>query len=191
MDYKTKTYRIKNMICTRCNEVVSDIFSENNSKVISVDLGVVTVQFLENYNEETIKKLLEKRGFEIIVDEEDIIVEKIKVSITKLFFHEKKNDNLKNSAWLEGEIGIPYHKLCTVFSHKTNTTIEKYLILQKIERAKELIKYNQMNFEEISIELGYKNLSHLSSQFKKIENQSLSQYKKDMSSGRTEIDKLI
>lgn len=191
MEYITKTYRIKNMICTRCNEVVSEIFTNNHSKIISVDLGIVTVQLLENYNESTIKELLEKRGFEIIVDEEDAIVEQIKVSITKLFFHEKKNENLKNSAWLEDEIGIPYHKLCAAFSSRTDTTIEKYIILQKIERVKELINYNQMNFEEISLELGYKNLSHLSNQFKKIEKQSLSQYKKDISSGRTEIDKLI
>lgn len=191
MDYTAKTYRIKNMICTRCNEVVSEIFSENNSKIISVDLGLVKVQLLEGFDELVIKKLLEDRGFEIIVDAEEIIVEQIKVSITKLFFHDKVNDNLKNSAWLENEIGIPYHKLCSAFSNRTNTTIEKYIILQKIERVKELINYNQMNFEEISLELGYKNLSHLSSQFKKIENQSLSEYKKNVNSNRKEINKLI
>lgn len=191
MVYLTKTYRIKNMICTRCNDVVSDIFSNNNSKIISVDLGIIKVQILDNFDESIIKKLLEARGFEIIVDVEDIIVEQIKVSITKLFFHEKTNENLKNSVWLENEIGIPYHKLCSAFSSRTNTTIEKYIILQKIERAKELINYNQMNFEEISLELGYKNLSHLSSQFKKIENQSLSEYKKSINSQRTEIDKLL
>lgn len=191
MAYETRTYRIKNMICTRCNEVVSEIFNNNDSKIISVDLGIVKVQLLENFDESIIKKHLEDRGFEIIVDAEDIIVEQIKVAVTKLFFHEKENENLKNSVWLESETGIPYHKLCSVFSNRTNTTIEKYIILQKIERAKELIKYNQMNFEEISLELGYKNLSHLSAQFKKIEKQSLSEYRKNINSSRIEIDKLI
>lgn len=191
MTFLSKTYRIKNMICTRCNEVVSDIFNNHNSKIISVELGLVKIQVLDNFNEDDVSKKLEERGFEIIKDESDIILEQIKVAITKLFFHDKENENLKNSAWLENEIGIPYYKLRKIFSEKTETTIEKYIISQKIERAKELIRYNQMNFEEISLELGYKNLSHFSTQFKKIVHQSLTQYKKNTNSNRKEIDKLL
>lgn len=179
------------MICTRCIEAVTDIFNSYHSKIMSIELGLVEIQTFEGFDEKEISDRLKTRGFEIIKSDEDIILEKIKVTVTKLFFHDKINENLKNSVWLEKEIGVPYHKLRTIFRDKTGTTIEKYIIAQKIERAKELIRYNQMNFEEISKELGYKNLSHLSNQFKKLEQKSLTQYKNSMSPNRKEINKLL
>ena len=40
--------------------------------------------------------------------------------------------------------------------------------MHKIEKVKELIIYDELNLTEISYKLGYKSISHLSSQFKKV-----------------------
>jgi AraC family transcriptional regulator len=179
------------MVCQRCVESVQQIFEEHNAKILEIDLGTVKIDYDERFDEFKISKILENRGFEMLKDKEKVLVEQIKVAITKLFFHEKQNENLKNSVWLENEVGVSYQKLCKVFSKETNTTIEKYIILSKIERVKELISYNKMNFEEISKALGYKNLSHLSTQFKKIENKSLSEFKNDINQSRKRLDEIL
>jgi len=47
-------------------------------------------------------------------------------------------------------------------------TIEKYYILKKIERAKELLGSGKLTLSDIAFKLQYSSLSHLSNQFKKI-----------------------
>jgi AraC-like DNA-binding protein len=58
------------------------------------------------------------------------------------------------------------------------TTIENYYILQKIERTKELLSYDELNLNQISDRLGYSSASHLSSQFKKVTGISSGEFKK-------------
>lgn len=179
------------MVCQRCVESVQQIFEAHHATILEIDLGSVKISYDDKFIESEISNTLQNRGFKILIDDEKVLVEEIKVAITKLFFHEKKNENLKNSVWLESEIGTSYQQLSKVFTKITGATIEKYIILSKIERVKELISYNKMNFEEISKELGYKNLSHLSNQFKKLENKSLSEYKNAVNQNRKRIDEIL
>jgi AraC-like DNA-binding protein len=67
-------------------------------------------------------------------------------------------------------------------------TIEKYIINQKIEKAKELIIYNEMNFSEIAYQLGYSSVAHLSAQFKKVTGLTPSHFKKTGGTSRKPID---
>ncbi|MBX9734881.1 MAG: AraC family transcriptional regulator, partial [Chitinophagaceae bacterium] len=58
--------------------------------------------------------------------------------------------------------------LSNLFSEVEGTTIEKYFIVQRIEKVKELIVYDELNLSEIADRLGYSSVAYLSSQFKKI-----------------------
>lgn len=179
------------MVCPRCVDVVREIFIQNQSKNLSVELGKVDFFYEGNFSFDKLNEDLIERGFEIVESENEIITEKIKLTIIKLVFYDKINENFKNSAWLENELKIPYQKLSKAFAEVTNTTIEKYLILQKIERVKELVTYNKMNLKEIAHSLGYKHLSHLSNQFKTIEGLSLSEYKKTNMNDRKFLDDIL
>src|SRR5690606_23856356 len=70
-----------------------------------------------------------------------------------------------------------YTKLSHLFSSIEGVTIEKYFINLKIEKAKELLFYQEMNISEIAIHLGYSSVQHLSAQFKKVTGMTPTAYK--------------
>ncbi|WP_315815194.1 helix-turn-helix transcriptional regulator [Paraflavitalea speifideaquila] len=75
---------------------------------------------------------------------------------------------MKLSVLLEEKLQMDYHYLTTLFSSVEGITIEKYAILQRVEKAKELLMYDQLSLGQIADQLGYSSVQHLSQQFKKI-----------------------
>ena len=71
-----------------------------------------------------------------------------------------------------------------------NVTIERYLILQRIERVKELIKYDELTLSEIAFRLGYSSVAHLSNQFKKVTGLSPSAFRAMHDAPRRGIDRV-
>ena len=106
-------------------------------------------------------------------------MEEIKVCIIDLVHNQKTIDkNLNVSEYLKTKMNKSYHQLSKLFSKKQGQTIEHFFIQHRIEKVKELIQYNQMNFSEIAYSLGYKSPQHLSAQFKKISGLTMKAYKK-------------
>jgi YesN/AraC family two-component response regulator len=86
---------------------------------------------------------------------------------------------------------MDYNYLSALFSSIESITIEKYVILQRIERAKELLAYNELNLNEIAYKLSYSSVQHLSQQFKKITGITPSEYKQSAKQlGRQPLDEL-
>jgi len=83
-----------------------------------------------------------------------------------------------------------YSYLSNLFSSVVGTTIEKYIILQRIERVKELLVYGDLTLSEISWKTGYSSVQHLSNQFKKIIGMSPSVYKRMQIYNRKSLDQL-
>jgi AraC family transcriptional regulator len=83
-----------------------------------------------------------------------------------------------NSDYLAKNTGASYGYLSRIFSQQEGITIEKYLIKLKIEKAKELLKYEDMNSEEIAYQLNYSSLAHLSKQFKEVTGYTITDFKK-------------
>lgn len=169
---------VKNMVCDRCVLVVHDELTKLNYNDIDVRLG--EVDFNTNLNEEEIAKIdkhLRDFGFEVLVDKKHKLVNQIKVFIIG-FINEKSyliHDNLSDV--IKGVFNQDYSSLSNIFSEIESVTIEKYYIKQKIEKAKELIVYDELNFSEIAMDLGYSSNAHFSSQFKKITGVSPSSFK--------------
>jgi len=93
------------------------------------------------------------------------LVQKIKDAIIELVFMEDSN-NYKSSVFLAEKLNHSYGYLSNVFSEVTYSSIENFIILQKIERAKQLIIINEMSLTEIAFLLNYSSVAHLSTQFK-------------------------
>ena len=72
------------------------------------------------------------------------------------------------SDYIVAAISQDYSYISNLFSQQENATIEHYYILQKIERVKELLVYDEMSLNEIAFQLHYSSPSHLSKQFKKV-----------------------
>lgn len=165
------------MVCRHCVAAVTSILKRLNIPFESVEIGSAMIDETA-LDAETIEKLdkeLAKEGFERVVDNDSMIVEKIKHAV----LHHVRNEeecHLNLSACVEERVGIPYDTLSRIFSQKEGRTIEKYHIAQKIERVKELLGYGQMNLAEIADRTGYSSASHLSRQFKQVTGMTPSEY---------------
>ncbi|MBP0902244.1 helix-turn-helix domain-containing protein [Mariniflexile gromovii] len=170
---------VKNMVCNRCIKVVKEELIKNNINFSHVDLG--TIYFKEDILEvekEKLKTILEKEGFELVEDKEAVIVENIKSIIVQIIHHGKEKPSFQNfSEFISSEINMDYSQLSKLFSEIKGNTIEHYIIEQRIERAKELIVYNELNLSQISYELNYSSPQHLSRQFKQITGLTPSEFK--------------
>ena len=149
--------------------VVKSILENEGLVAESVELGEVELK--ETPTKIQIVKLetaLKQLGFEIIDNHKSEIIEKIKNAIVTLVHHSKEQLKTNLSAFITSKIHHDYSYLSKLFSEVEGTTIEKYLIAQRIERAKELLVYNQLTLSEIADQLGYSSVAYLSNQFKTI-----------------------
>ncbi len=191
--HQNTTLYIKNMVCPRCIKVVREEFTRLGLDVRSVILGEVVVGgTAESLPTDKIRHVLEDNGFELIEDKRVKTIEKVKHAVLKLAQndYEKNPIRLKDSEFIAKEVGLEYHYLTTLFSSVENLTIEQYLILQKIEHVKELLKYNELSLSEISYRMGYSSVAHVSNQFKKVTGMTPSEFKKLGGAHRHHIDQV-
>jgi AraC family transcriptional regulator len=190
---QTKTLYIKNMVCPRCIKVVKEELNKLGLNVISVELGEATVE-TNNYSISTneIKKILENNGFELLDDKQGKLVEKIKTLIIDKIQNSKPGDleKFNFSKYLSDNLNVTYQYLSHLFSSLEDSTIEKYIIHQKIEKVKELLVYNELTLSEISYNLGYSSVQHLSNQFKQVTGFTPSYYKNLRDKKRIPLDKV-
>jgi len=180
------------MVCPRCIKVVREELIKLGFNVRSVVLGEVELEnVLSEQDYESISKVLEENGFELIDDKKSRIIDKIKTTIIELVhYHSDKPEHINISDYLEEKAGYDYSYLSRIFSEVESITIEKYLINQKIERVKELLIYDELTLSEIAWKLGYSSVQHLSNQFKKYTGLSPSHFKKLKEKKRKSLDEL-
>jgi AraC family transcriptional regulator len=178
---KSQKLYIKNMVCDRCIRVVREEMQLLGHDVRKVELGEVEIGNTLKQNEiEVVKTMLQKNGFELIEDKTGKMIEAIKTAIIQLVHHNHDTEpmKLKYSEYISQTVGKEYHSLSVLFSSVENITIEQYIIKQKIERVKELIKYDDRSLSEISYMMNYSSVQHLSNQFKTITGFTPGQFKK-------------
>lgn len=191
MEKSYKLY-IKNMVCPRCIMAVQDVLDKLEIPYIEVRLGEVTLKEAREHLELTkLKEELQKLGFELIEDQQLQQVERIKSLIIDIV---RNSDNAKSpynfSTYLAEKLSKNYHYLSNLFSEKESITIEKYMILQRIEYAKELLIYDEFSLSEIAWKLNYSSVAHLSNQFKQITGFSPTSFKKLQHKDRNSLDQL-
>ncbi len=186
------TVYIKNMVCDRCIMAVERVFKELNYPVTAVKLGEVSFRVDQGEPDfKLIGERLKSLGFELIEDKKAKLVEKIKTVIVNMIHHQVVNDLKVNySDYIAGETGRDYHYLSNLFSEKENITIEKYIILQKIEKVKELLIYDELSLSEIAWQLQYSSTAHLSRQFKQITGFTPTGFKKLKEHNRHPLDQI-
>lgn len=183
---------IKNMVCDRCLLVVREQLDKLKLPYKHVQLGEVELAEEPKPNQITaLKEKLQALGFEVLDDKKSTTVEKIKNTIIQLIHGTGESElNKKLSVLIEERLKMDYHYLTTLFSSIEGITIEKYVILQRIEKAKELLMYDEMSLGEIADQLGYSSVQHLSQQFKKITGLTPSHFKQLKENKRKPLDKL-
>jgi AraC-like DNA-binding protein len=160
---------IKNMVCIRCTMLVKAELDKLGIRHANLVLGEVEV--LDSFSKEQFEELdvkLRDSGLELIVDKRAKLIEKIKSIIIELIHYSEEELRINFSDYLSKKLNYDYTYLSNLFSEVHGTTIEHYIILQKIERVKELLVYNELTLSEIAWKLHYSSVQHLSNQFKTV-----------------------
>jgi AraC family transcriptional regulator len=183
---------IKNMVCGRCIKTVSGVFEQEGIGYKSVRLGVVETETdLNNGQLDRIRQKLEAEGFELLDDKNSKLIEQIKNEIINLVHYGELDEMKTNlSVFLSNKLHKDYNSISNLFSSVEGTTIEQYFILQKIEKTKELLVYDEFSLSQIAFKLGYSSVAHLSNQFKKITGLTPSQFKNLEISNRKSLDNI-
>ena len=119
----------------------------------------------EQYQE--FESSIKKYGIEIIDDPKNAIVQKIKEVIKEIVYMEDKLTDTKISAYIAEKMNLSYSHLSKIFSEVTYTSIENFMIIQRVERAKQLIIEEKLTCTEVAWKMNYSSVAHLSNQFKK------------------------
>jgi len=157
------------MVSLRCKMLVKAELEKMGLHTITVELGDVNIQeTLSDSQREELKATLLKSGLELMGDKKAILIEKIKNVIIEMIHYSDEVPKINFSNFLAEKLNYDYTYLANQFSETTGVTIEQFIINHKIERAKELIIYDESNMTEIAFKLHYSSVGHLSNQFKKV-----------------------
>ena len=158
------------MVCNRCIKVVKEELEDLGLSVEEIKLGEVKLAGTVNPDVlKTVGDKLEENGFALLDDKKTQIVEKVKnVVIDLVRKSEHDRPKLNYSHLIAERVGYDYNYLSTLFSAMESLTIERYIILQRIEHVKELLVYGEHTLSEIAFLVGYSSVQHLSAQLKKI-----------------------
>lgn len=179
------------MVCFRCKVVIETILQQLDIPYDRIELGKVYLTSpLDDATLDKLKKDLEAVGFELVNDQRSKYIEQIKQEIIHLVHHQDNELQVNLSTYLSEKIGVDYKYLSNLFSMTEGHTIEKYFILQKIEKVKELMVYNELSLSEIAAKLNYSSIAHLSAQFKKVTGFTPSHFRQMQEKSRKSIDKI-
>lgn len=160
---------IKNMVSNRCIMAVKQLLGELKITYVDVKLGEVELPAPLSVNrQEQFARGLLGIGLELITDKKTLLIEKIKNSILELVHYSDEPVTKKYSCFLSEKLEYDYTYLSNLFKKSKGICIEDYIIAHKIERVKQLLVYSNMNLTEISYQLNYSSVGHLSNQFKKV-----------------------
>ena len=182
---------IKNMVCDRCLRSVRHQLETLGLSVGAVSLGKAQVrQWPDNVPEEAVRHALEAEGFELLDDPKAALVNQIKTLLINEVHYEPSRPAHQNmSDFLSQKTGHEYTYLSHLFSTQVGITIERYLIAQRIERAKELLQAGNLSIADIAFALSYSSVPHFTNQFKTITGQTPGQFRK-APVGRRTLDAL-
>ena len=160
---------IKNMVSLRCKMIVKSELEKMHLQFTVVELGEVEItEELSSKQQQELKTSLLRSGLELLEDKKSMLIERIKNIVVEMIHYSDEAPLLNFSSYLSEKLHYDYNYPSNLFSEVKGTTIEHFIIAHKIERAKELLIYNELTLTEIAEKLHYSNVAHLSNQFKKV-----------------------
>ncbi len=179
------------MVCPRCILAIESILNTQKIDYYNVALGRIELKSELNNNDlESLNNSIKELGFELVSNESDKLINQIKSYLIEVVNEGSLNSQKNPSQLLEDKLHKSYGVLSKHFSSVTGTTIERYLILLRIEKVKELLCYTNLTNSEIAFKEGYSSAAYLSNQFKKETGMTPTEFKKMANCDKRSIDTL-
>lgn len=183
---------VKNMVSSRCVSSITSVLVDMGIPFHSVELGSIELKVnLSLLQELDFNNKIKQFGFEIIADNRIILSERIKIIIIDMIHFSEESIKINFSVFLSEKMNHNYTYLSNIFRSVNGVTIQQFIIMNKIERVKELLFYGELNLSEISYKLNYSSIGHLSNQFKKITGISPSDYKNNGKFERVPLEDIV
>ncbi len=170
---------IKYDINLACRVILQEQLEKLGINYQMLDMG--EIEFLDNISPSVFEELrsgLSRYGIELLDNQKSQLIQRIKDTITEMIYERDKLPTSTISAYLSDKLNLSYGYISNIFSEHTYTSIENYIIMQKIERAKKLIIEDGLTLTEVSYKLNYSSVAHLSGQFKKTTGLTPSMFKR-------------
>jgi AraC family transcriptional regulator len=189
---KTSTIHIKNMLCYCCIRVIRTELEQSGIRVDEISLGRAVVSYDPGkITMQGIREILQEMGTDLAETRETRIVEEIKLAVVELIHYMNNVDSIvRKSEYMVEKIGLSYAYLSRIFSSHEHITLERFIILHKIERIKELIDQEELTLSEIAYLMDYSSVQYLSNQFKRYTGMTVSEYKESDRTSKRPIDQL-
>jgi AraC-like DNA-binding protein len=182
---------IKYMVSIRCKMAVKEELKKMGLHFVIVELGVVEImEDISAAQQAELKAALHLTGLELMDDKKAILIEKVNNVITEMIHYSDELPETNYSDYISKKLGYDYTYLSNLFSEVKGITIQQFIIVNKIERVKELLFYGELNLTEISYKLSYSSVAHLSKQFKKVTGLTPSQFKELKGNRRTPLEEI-
>lgn len=178
------------MVCARCIVSVEHTLAEMGIQGMTVGLGFIEGEINESFSEKDFDRRLKASGFELIQDADSTLVENIRHVVIERIRSKNQDNDANWSDILARSFSMDYSAISKTFSEIAGITLERYIILQKIERIKEWLRYDEFTIGEMAWKLGYSSPNHLSNQFKSVTGMSPTQFKNNLSAVRVGLDKV-
>lgn len=163
------TIYVKNMACLHCQELVKSELEKLGVKKAVISQGEVKITGeVSPFKKEQLNQALKRSGFELMDPQKVMLVKRIRNIVDQFLHYSEEQMKSYLPGYLSRKLRYDYSYLSELFSEVYNTTIEKYFVISKIERVKELLVYYKLNLTEISYQLNYNSVSQLSNQFREV-----------------------
>jgi AraC-like DNA-binding protein len=157
------------MVSQRCKMMVKTELNKLGLNYVVVELGMAEImEEITPEQREELRVNLKKSGLELLDDKRSTLVEKIKYVITELIDYDDEEQKASYTEFISQKMGYDYTYLANIFSEVNGVTIQQFIILNKVERVKEMLIYDELSLTEIAYRLNYSSSAHLANQFKKI-----------------------
>ncbi len=165
---RTKLY-IKYMVSIRCKLIVIDELEKLGIPYLSVSLGEAIIEGdVSKAQIDLLDADLKRWGLELMEDKKAILIERIKAVIIDTIHYSDEALKINWSDHLKEKLNYDYTYIANIFSATTGSSLQHFILSHKIERAKEMLIYDDLSLTEIAYRLHYSSVAHLSNQFKRI-----------------------
>lgn len=159
---------VRYMVSLRCKKIVREELEKLGIKFSILEYGAI--EFPEEVTQENLnalKRNLWKSGLDLLDVHESKLVDRIIDTIIEVIHTFDELPKLIYSEIIAEDLDEANESVLKIFSEVVGMSVIQFIVIQKVERIKELLLYDDMPLSEISYKLRYKSEKHLIAQFKK------------------------
>ena len=173
----TKLY-VRYMVSLRCKMIVKEELKKLDLQYSFSPYG--GIEFLDKVAQKdlsTLKTNLQKSGLDLLNVYESKLIERIINTIIEVIHYFDELPNLSYAEIIAKNLNEANESVLKIFTEVVGMSVVQFVVVQKVERIKEFLLYDEVPLSEITKILRYKSDQHLVAQFKKVTGLSPSFFK--------------